>query len=383
MASPTYNPDTPLILQNSDWDCWATSARMALESWGRHPSESWIESTLIADGIETTASGLLDGTGGAGADWLTRQYSNPAEGTPTIKAYNAARVGFDDVRSLAGTTALLLGGHRWGAEGHWTFVRRYNPALDVLELGNPAGTYDGISQTMDRQQFDRVSPCSMVVVNADVPAAAGLPTDPDHLFTFAELRPVIDRAAAEFGADEGVVAGIVEQESGFRNWRVHRDGTGHGLVGLDDNGLLPDFERWSGLSVGRGASAAIIPPELQIRYLARFVAAETRKFGDPYAAARAWYRGEGLMDDAAGQHYEALIRAHVAELYGSSPAPTPDPKDAIIADLQRQLAAKDEQISGLVTAIAVMGDDCGDAIQAQVDKLRAIREQFIGPRPAA
>ena len=172
---PTFNADTPLILQNDDWSCFATSLRMALEAWGRHPKEGWLESQIIADGVESTALGLLDGSGAAGAAWVTRQYSNPAEGTPTVTAHNVASVSFDDVRSLAGTTALLLGGHHWGSAGHWTFVRRYDPAADCLELGNPAGTYDGIGQTMSRQQFDRVGPCSLVVVTADGAAAPAPP----------------------------------------------------------------------------------------------------------------------------------------------------------------------------------------------------------------
>lgn len=180
MATPTYNPDVPLLIQDKSWNCWPTSARMALEAWGRHPTEGWIESQSIADGIESREQGLLDGSGSAGAAWLTRQYGDPGEGTPTIKAASAASVSFDDVRSVAGSTAVMLGGHRWGPGGHWTFVRRYNPATDQLELGNPAGTYQGIGQTMSRQQFDQVSPCSMILVTADGAApAVPQPSQPD------------------------------------------------------------------------------------------------------------------------------------------------------------------------------------------------------------
>lgn len=63
------------------------------------------------------------------------------------------------------------------------------------------------------------------------------------------------------------------------------------------------------------------------------------------------------------------------------PAPAPaDEKDAIIAQLRAELAAEREKTSGLVTAVAVLGDDVGDALQAQVDKMREIRTQFVGPR---
>lgn len=189
--TPQYNPDTPLILQTDDWSCWATSARMALESWGRRPTEGWIEGQLIADAIESTGQGLLDGSGAAGAAWLTRQYSDPAEGTPTITAHNASPVSFDDVKSVAGSTAVMLGGHSWGAEGHWTFVRRYEPATDSLELGNPAGVYAGISQVMSRQQFGQVAPCSMIVVTADgavVPAPVPVPPSTDKDALIAQLQ---------------------------------------------------------------------------------------------------------------------------------------------------------------------------------------------------
>ena len=139
--------------------------------------------------------------------------------------------------------------------------------------------------------------------------------EPDHLFTFAELRPIIESAASEYRTDAQGVAGVIQQESTWRNWRVHRDGTGHGLVGLDDNGLLPDFEQWSGLTIGRGSSAAIIPPGLQIAYLAKTLNAYSKTVGSPYNAARAWHRGEGLWWDSLGVRYEELIRAHIANLY--------------------------------------------------------------------
>ncbi len=143
-----------------------------------------------------------------------------------------------------------------------------------------------------------------------------LSLEPDHLFSFAELWPVIQAASRTHQVDGRVIAGICRQESGFRNWRVHRDGTGHGLFGLDDNGLLPDFERWTGVQVGRGYRADIIAPELQIEYACYQMARYTAKFGDPYTAARAWHRGERLMWDQLGANYEALIRAHVRALFG-------------------------------------------------------------------
>lgn len=58
----------------------------------------------------------------------------------------------------------------------------------------------------------------------------------DAQFTFQQLWPAIDRYARQYGADPHVLAAIVMQESSFKSWGVHRDGTGHGLIGLAAQG---------------------------------------------------------------------------------------------------------------------------------------------------
>jgi SH3-like domain-containing protein len=131
-----------------------------------------------------------------------------------------------------------------------------------------------------------------------------LTDEPDHAFSFATLWPYIQTAAGKWSADPQIIAAIMQQESSFTNWRVHRDHTGHGLFGLDDNGLLPDFEEFSGLSVGRGDDAVSIPPKPQIEYTCRTIAAYTLSFGSAINAARVWHHGPGLWQDALGQEYE-------------------------------------------------------------------------------
>lgn len=136
------------------------------------------------------------------------------------------------------------------------------------------------------------------------------PLESDQQYSLEELYPMMqDTFPPE------VLAAICYQESTFINWRVHRDGTGHGLFGLDDNGMLPDFERWSGLSVGRGSSASIIPVDLQIEYTKQKLQEYSIKYGGPYNAARVWHRGEGQWQDSYGDIYEARIRQHVADLF--------------------------------------------------------------------
>jgi hypothetical protein len=144
-----------------------------------------------------------------------------------------------------------------------------------------------------------------------------LTDDADHVFGFEVLWPYIQASAAKYGADAEVIAAIMKQESGFANIRVHNDGTGHGLFGLDDNGLLADFEKFSGLSCGRGQTARSIPPLPQIDYCARTIAAYTSdpEIGTAINAARAWHRGGRLWRDEFGQIYEDLVRGHIQTLF--------------------------------------------------------------------
>lgn len=172
---PTYNLDLPIQTQNHDWDCAEQSTLWGVTAAGRHPSDSWMENQMLADGIESSDLGLLDGSGAALAAWITRQYSDPSEGSPTLQAHNASPVSFDEVRAVAGTAPVLLGGHHWGAAGHWTGVRGYDAAQDSLVLANPGGAGPMYGwQTMSRQQFESISPCSMVMITT----AGAAPVEP-------------------------------------------------------------------------------------------------------------------------------------------------------------------------------------------------------------
>lgn len=153
-------------------------------------------------------------------------------------------------------------------------------------------------------------------------AAPVLSQDRNAQLSLQSTWPYIQKYAQKYGADPKVLAAIIMQESGFKNYGVHFDGTGHGLVGLDDNGLLPDFEKFTGQKYGRGASAKTIPPEKQIEYLAKTIGAMGERYGSDFAAARAWHRGGGGMNDARGRHYEDLIRGHINKMFpgGKTPA---------------------------------------------------------------
>lgn len=165
------------------------------------------------------------------------------------------------------------------------------------------------------------APVSRSRETAQTTKAQALAQERNAQLSLQQVWPYIEKYAAQYGADPKVLAAIINQESGFKNYGVHFDGTGHGLVGLDDNGLLPDFEKWSGKSFGRGASAKTIPPELQVEYLAKTIGSMSKQYGSDFGAARAWHRGGGGMNDARGQHYEDLIRGHIGKLFPGGKTP--------------------------------------------------------------
>lgn len=74
------------------------------------------------------------------------------------------------------------------------------------------------------------------------PPPAPLPQARNAQLSLAELAPWIEQYSEQHGVSAELVAAVIEQESSYVNHAVHRDGTGHGLIALDDNGLLPDFE---------------------------------------------------------------------------------------------------------------------------------------------
>lgn len=129
------------------------------------------------------------------------------------------------------------------------------------------------------------------------------------------LAPHIQKFAAQHRVNPQIVAAVIAQESSFVNHGVHRDGTGHGLVGLDDNGLLSEFEKWSGTRVGRGKNASTIPPAKQIEFLAKKLGELTKKFhGKEWEAVRAWHGGVKGRNRTHAKEYETTIRGRISEI---------------------------------------------------------------------
>lgn len=279
--------------------------------------EHWRAAAELADVVDVHAYGPGPGILAHADKYRALFPSTPIELTEWHSDFDGPDTDRDTLGMLANYAAV----HQ-DFRAYYFLYRWFDPPAHQRDLAN------AIAVEGNPERYDLFSEPPRVVAPAPEPIPVpDLTSEADHLFTFEELWPTIKAAGEERGFDPQVLAGIIEQESGFRNWRVHRDGTGHGLLGLDDNGLLPDFERWwGGTAIGRGQNAASIPIVPQIRYAAHALADYATRLGGPYAAARAWHRGERLMNDAAGQHYEALIRAHVADLFSGGEAPAvPNP----------------------------------------------------------
>lgn len=153
---PVYDPAEPHQNQDWDWDCSQESAEWCLRSWGRTPSDDWMEQSLQDDGVVTPQYGLMDASGQGMADWFNREYGGAGYG---FLASNEASVTFDDVAAEAASMShpLMIGGRAWC---HWVGVRGCSG--DVLLLANSAAGYMGVGQTLSRGQFQSLGGFSMV-----------------------------------------------------------------------------------------------------------------------------------------------------------------------------------------------------------------------------
>ena len=182
MPTVTYNPDAKITPQPDPWSCAVRSAQWLLRSIGRNPGDAWIVQHLLDEGIVTREHGLMDASGATLAAWLTREYGAEMGWT----AASAPLVTFDDVRAGAGVNPTLIGGRRWN---HWSGVRGYDAARDLLLLANPSDGWQGIYQTMTREQFDALGTFSAVYIDR----APAVPEPP------IVLPPPFDKAAFAAG----------------------------------------------------------------------------------------------------------------------------------------------------------------------------------------
>lgn len=134
-GSRQYNQSTPPVLQTSGWSCSCASMAWALQSMGVQASEQDVIAALGPSGVNDS-SGLLDASGQHLASVVQQKYGVNAR---------ASAVTFDQVLSMAGQTAITIGGVGWD---HWTGVA--GAQGDSLVLANPAPNYGGSIMTRDQ-----------------------------------------------------------------------------------------------------------------------------------------------------------------------------------------------------------------------------------------
>lgn len=146
-----------------------------------------------------------------------------------------------------------------------------------------------------------------------VPRMPRLPTRPGGArFTYPELRTAIERSARNHRISPMTIAGIIAQESSYRNLVIHRDGTGRGLIGLDSGGQLDNYLRWAGApAIDPEGDERVLTPELQIEFLAMRI----REMMDDnhWTEARAiigWHASARF--DSEAREYGAHIRRKIA-----------------------------------------------------------------------
>ena len=196
---PVYNPNELAHPQEERFDCSQESLEWALWACGRTTQDDWLEQAMIDQGVMSPDQGLMDASGAGLAAFVNREY-----GALGYTASNESSVTFDALAAEAGRYPILIGGRHWGSSGHWSGLRGYDAARDVLLLANPAHGHGGVGQEMTRAQFDALGPFSMVRIHV----AEGSSTNGDEAM-YREMWQGTLAVIAEIGDH---VADILEHE---------------------------------------------------------------------------------------------------------------------------------------------------------------------------
>lgn len=148
-----WNPDEPGIRQPNSWTCSTTSLTWLLHALGRGPSVAWITEAM-GTGI-SQANGLEDATGAGLAALVNREYGEMFHASSRQEAMAWAEV----LSALRSGLHLCIGGAAWY---HWVALRGCDDS--TLYLMNPAGSYKGISDTLNETQFRQMGPFHALMV---------------------------------------------------------------------------------------------------------------------------------------------------------------------------------------------------------------------------
>jgi hypothetical protein len=154
-ATYTYDPTLPAVRQTDDWSCAVASTTWALQALGIPANYPAMEQAMLSAGLVSREQGLLDGSGQALADWITRQFG------VTVEVNSDAD--WEWVEKRAGRGPCLLGGRGWY---HWTAVR----ALRLgLALANPAPSWQDVGDDMSPDEFTAWGPWAALWLPVETP----------------------------------------------------------------------------------------------------------------------------------------------------------------------------------------------------------------------
>lgn len=149
-----FDPNYPAPNQVDAWSCSVHTTTWMLQATGHDVSWGQISSYMTdKTGRVSTADGLLDASGTG----IARTLRELADGSPEVGS--VAFTSFDEVAKRAGHMAVGIGGRAWN---HWSAVRGYDAARDVLLLANSAPGFKNAGQELDRGEFARLGGMALV-----------------------------------------------------------------------------------------------------------------------------------------------------------------------------------------------------------------------------
>lgn len=140
----SYNPHAPAERQAANWNCSCASAAWALQSLGFPVTEYEVTSEMVALGLVTEHSGLMDGSGAGLA-----QYLRDKSGLPVVNRY----MSWSDVVAVDGSGPICQGSNLMY---HWSAIR-YEQG-DVAYMMNPAPGWKGVYDQLDRWAWESWGP---------------------------------------------------------------------------------------------------------------------------------------------------------------------------------------------------------------------------------
>ncbi len=173
-ARPKLADARQIERQVGGWQCSATSVANGLQCIGMAIHQTDVINLMNSGSVPpatndppeadaydphpriTVANGLEAGN----AYGLVRVLNHP-NGFGFAGRASRGKLGWDEIKAIAGTRPVMMGSHTWD---HWTCVLAVSPT-GALRLANPAPGWQGVGDEMDLDQFERFSPFWVVWID--------------------------------------------------------------------------------------------------------------------------------------------------------------------------------------------------------------------------